>query len=103
MPASAVVVRSPGSCSMIRHMRLRPSTRPRRSGGVPMPSLVPPPEGVTAIPASPASPRIATTSSFEPGKTTASGVRPSRTYGEQLHPGEHVRGAGNAAKLLERK
>ena len=51
-----------------------------------MPSFVPPPEGVTAIPASAASPRIAATSSFEPGKTTASGVRPSRTYGEQSTP-----------------
>src|SRR5262249_48626113 len=76
----------PGSCSSMRSSRFRHRTRPSRVGGAPMPSFVPPPQGVTGMPWSAASVRICAISSFEPGNTTASGVRPSRTYGEQSTP-----------------
>src|SRR5262245_65861525 len=53
-----------------------------------MPTLaaVPPPHGVTELPTSVASAITAATSSIEPGKIAASGVRPSTTYGESSTP-----------------
>ncbi len=57
-----------------------------RLGGEPIAIRVPPPHGVTGRPASPAATSTAATSSFVPGNTTASGVRPSTTYGEQSTP-----------------
>src|SRR5262249_26087927 len=66
--------------------RLSPITRPTCPGDAPRPSRVPPPRGSTGTPSSPASTRSAAISAFEPGKATASGVRPSRTYGDQSTP-----------------
>jgi len=48
-------------------------------GGEPMAILVPPPHGVTGSPSSAATASRAAISSLLPGRTTASGVRPSST------------------------
>src|SRR3990172_1833021 len=86
IPASTVAVKSPGSCSRRRFSRFSARTRPKRWGGLPMPILVPPPHGATGISDSAAARRTAATSSLVPGSTTASGVRPSTTYGPQSAP-----------------
>ncbi len=54
-------------------------TSPVRPAGIPTLAAVPPPHGVTGVPTSEASAITAATSSIEPGKTAASGVRPSTT------------------------
>ncbi len=79
MPASAVAVRSAGSCSRRRSSRFSESTMPGRAGGMPIEIRVPPPQGVTGTPAPAAATRTPPTSSRVPGNTTASGVRPSST------------------------
>src|SRR4029450_13187604 len=63
-----------------------PTRGPWRWGGEPIAILVPPPHGVTGTPASPAITSAAATSSFVPGKITASGARPSTRYGEHSTP-----------------
>ena len=93
MPASTVTVRSPGSCSTMRFRRVSPSTRPAHGAGMPTPTAVPPPHGTTARRPPRRAATTARTSSTVPGKTAASGVRPSTTYGEQLDAGAHVIGA----------
>src|ERR1700687_725559 len=86
IPASTVAVRSPGSCSRSRLSRFSARTRPQRVGGAPIPILVPPPHGITGISRAAATGRAAATSSSDPGSATASGVRPSTTYGPQSTP-----------------
>ena len=79
MPACAVAVRSPGSCSTSAPSRVSTSTSPARAGGTPTPMALPPPHGTTGTPASAACATTAATSSTLPGSTAASGVRPSIT------------------------
>jgi hypothetical protein len=50
------------------------AAKPARSGSTPPTTLVPPPNGVTATPASAQAASTAATSSCEPGYTTASGA-----------------------------
>ena len=62
---------------------------------MPTAAAVPPPHGTIGTPASAAALDRGRTSSSEPGKTAASGVRPSTTYGERSTPVEDVGGAGD--------
>src|SRR5262249_1976204 len=66
----------------------RPAPRPPpgRETGVPPAAAAPPPQGTIGTAASAATSTTARTSSSDPGKTAASGVRPSTTYGPSSIP-----------------
>src|SRR2546428_2133758 len=72
---------------------------PARGGGTPTPPALPPPHGTTGTPASAACAMTAATSSTLPGRTAASGVRPSITYGDSSMPARTWAGPTMARSL----
>src|SRR6266702_4747729 len=76
-PASKVTVRSAQACSTIRFSLPVERRRSACFGGLPQPSFVPPPRGVTEIPASLASARVAAKCFSSAGSATNRGTTPA--------------------------
>src|SRR5712692_2250947 len=78
-PVSTVAVMSAQACSSTRLSRAVERIRSTRCGGLPQPSLVPPPRGLTQSPAASAQRSARASSSALPGSSTIRAATPSTT------------------------